>query len=81
MTTAAVLLAFVAAAILLANSMVAGVFAVWWPVVLVTMAVQFYVRRAESKTLNEISTDPATQRRVQLLIKPWAETRFLRLLP
>src|SRR5262249_51893565 len=56
-------------------------FVVWIPTVLVVTAAQLYARRLETRAIAEITTDPEVRRRIRLLVWPWAETRYLRLIP
>lgn len=48
---------------------------------LINTGSQLYWFRAQRMTLDNISTDPDVRRRATLLANPWAETRYLRLLP
>jgi hypothetical protein len=56
-------------------------FVVWIPAVLVVTAAQLYARRLETRAIAEITTGPQVQRRIRLLVWPWAETRYLCLIP
>jgi len=80
-TSGLVIIALITVVILAFRRVIDNPLIPWFPVAAVGTAVQLYDLRAETTALNEISADPATRRRVQLLVKPRAEKRFLRFLP